>query len=173
MAFKMRSGNKVSFKNMGGNSPGKQGLGQQKQIILPSGNRIEGLQIKKKGEQGKSISDYEKKFGKKWQQGTEGKYVDINTEDNADNKESKIDAGDTKSEWNFDWMQLLDNFLTSGGGKGGLLKAAGGALTKKSPNELLAMQKVREARKKRRKEKLLDAQNLETDIITGENEDKK
>ena len=51
MAFKLKSGNKVSFKNMGG-SPVKQVLNQREPIILPSGDTIEGLQITSKTNKG-------------------------------------------------------------------------------------------------------------------------
>ena len=144
MAFKMKSGNKVSFKNMGSSSPGKQGLGQTESTTLPSGNRIEGLQIKEKGEKNKGLVAEEKRVQKL--SNKTNKPVDTTT-----NKESKIDGGDTKSEWNFDFMELLKSFLSSGGG-GGLRAAAGAALTKKSPNELLAMQKARETRKEKKKQ---------------------
>jgi hypothetical protein len=65
------------------------------------------------------------------------------------NKESSIDAGDTESKWNFDFMKLLDSFLTSGGGKKGLFKAAGAAL--QSPNERLERQEAREREAERKK----------------------
>ena len=146
MAFKMKSGNKVSFKNMG-SSPVKQGLGETKSTILPSGSRIEGLEIKKEDEGKKGLVAQEEKIGKKWVQGREGEegeHVDINAK-KEDNKESKMNNGDKKSKWDFDFMQLLDSFLTSGGGKKGLLKAAGAAL--RSPNERLEAQKKRELKK--------------------------
>ena len=145
MAFKMKSGNKVSFKNMG-SSPIK-----QKPITLPSGATIEGLQMKKKDEdtlkydkskevRGLEIKDKDtKKFGGK------ATTLDKDPKNLSTNKESK-------SKWDFDWMQLLDSFLTSGGGKGGLLKAAGSALSKKSPNELLAEDEARKVRKQKREE---------------------
>jgi hypothetical protein len=60
----------------------------------------------------------------------------------AGQKDTNKEVGDKKSKWGFDFMQLLDSFLTSGGGKGGLLKAAGAAL--RSPNERLDAQKERE-----------------------------
>jgi hypothetical protein len=68
----------------------------------------------------------------------------------AGQKDTNKEVGDKKSKWGFDFMQLLDSFLTSGGGKGGLLKAAGAAL--RSPNERLAAQKAREARKEKNKQ---------------------
>ena len=160
MAFKMKSGNKVSFKNMGSSSPGKQKLkttdlgdafqkGLSGRIDPGDEGYVGNLSGK---DRNKGLVAEEKRLAK----------TKANT-DTTTNKESKTDVGDTKSEWNFDFMDLLKSFLSSGGGKGGLLKAAGGALTKKSPNELLAMQKARAARKKKK----TDAQNLKTDIITG------
>ena len=129
MAFKLKSGNKVSFKNMGG-SPGKQSLFSDESYKKPT--------IADPTGEEKSFSDYEKNIGKKWQQGTEGKYVALN-------KTTNKEAGDKKSKWGFDWMQLLDSFLTSGGGKKGLLKAAGAAL--QSPNERLEAQEERKIKK--------------------------
>ena len=146
MAFKMKSGNKVSFKNMG-SSPGKQKLkttdlgdafqkGLSGRIDPDDPGYVGSLSGK---DRNKGLVAEEKRLKK----ATTDQPVDTTT-----NKE----AGDKKSKWDFDWMQLLDSFLTSGGGKGGLRAAAGAALTKKSPNELLAMQKARETRKEKKKQ---------------------
>ena len=136
MAFKMKSGNKVSFKNMG-SSPGKQklkttDLGDAFQKGLSG--RIDPDDPGYVG----SLSGKDRNKGLVAEEKRLKKATTVQPVDTTTNKE----AGDKKSKWDFDWMQLLDSFLTSGGGKGGLLKAAGAAL--KSPNERLAAQKERE-----------------------------
>ena len=140
MAFKMKSGNKVSFKNMGSSSPA-----HQITISKPDENAtVEG--VTKKATEGPTKEEQatiDKAKGKRVT-AEEKQGITVNPNINKENA--------SKSKWDFDWMQLLDSFLTSGGGKGSLLKAAGGALTKKSPNELLAMQKAREVRKEKNKQ---------------------
>ena len=126
MAFKLKSGNKVSFKNMG-SSPVKQDAFIPKSEYMPVSDKTK-----------KQIAD-----DKAWME----KRASEVSVDTSTNKE----AGDVKSEWNFDFMDALKSFLSSGGGRGGLRAAAGAALTKKSPNELLAMQKAREVRKENKK----------------------
>ena len=56
--------------------------------------------------------------------------------------------GEAKTETRFDIMDALGGFLSGGGGKEGLRAAFGAGFSKKSPNEILAMQEAREARKK-------------------------
>ena len=134
----MKSGNKVSFKNMG-SSPVKHGTGTRHE------HREDGKSILH-GPEGKVADEaaWEAAGAEERGIGIEGmkeKYIDKTT-----NKESK---------WDFDFMQLLDSFLTSGVGKKGLLKAAGAAL--RSPNERLEAQKKRELKKVKQE-----------DITTGE-----
>ena len=64
--------------------------------------------------------------------------------------QAKMDkeVGEAKTESSFNVMDALGGFLSSGGGKEGLGAAFSAGFSKKSPNELLAMQKAREARSK-------------------------
>ena len=105
--------------------------------------------IKKDGKQVVN-PDWSLNVNKRWQMFEDRKKK-------SENKESIVNTGD-KSKWDFDFMQLLDSFLTSGGGKKGLLKAAGAAL--KSPNERLEAQKARE-REDERKKRLAKNINIE------------
>ena len=57
-------------------------------------------------------------------------------------------AGEAKTESHFDVMNAIGGFLSGGGGKEGLGAAFQAGFSKKSPNEILAMQEAREARKK-------------------------
>ena len=62
-------------------------------------------------------------------------------------------TGEAKTESHFDIMKALGGFLSSGGGKEGLGAAFGAGFSKKSPNELLAMQKARDTRTRKREQK--------------------
>ena len=129
MAFKMRSGNKVSFKNMGSSSPGKQSefesipsLGPEKLDVKLDDKPLEGAT--------KTFEETSAEIKKE-------------KEDLATNKE----VGDKKTESHFDFTDALKGFLESGGGKEGLLKGIGAGISKKSPNEKLAIQEARDIRK--------------------------
>ena len=127
MAFKMRSGNKVSFKNMGSSSPANQkkndpSSGDQSQFQDQPEETIISADIP--NEQTGAL--------------TTNKEVDTTT-----NKE----VGDKKTESHFDFTDALKGFLESGGGKEGLLKGIGAGISKKSPNEKLAIQEARDIRK--------------------------
>ena len=160
MAFKMKSGNKVSFKNMG-SSPVKQ-LGDEtmrETVDIPSVIWKDGKLV--------SNPKYKRNIGLEIRNARD-------TSDNAanGNKDEDINkyktpeeiaAGDKKSEWGFDPMVALKTFLSSKD----VLGAAGAGMTKKSPNEILAEKKAKEAKRKRKADeraKIKAASNLDTDI---------
>ena len=60
-------------------------------------------------------------------------------------------AGEAKTESHFDVMNAIGGFLSGGGGKEGLGAAFQAGFSKKSPNEILAMQEAREIRESRKK----------------------
>ena len=153
MAFKMKSGNKVSFKNMG-SSPGKQKLkttdlgdafqkGLSGRIDPDDPGYVGSLSGK---DRNKGLVAEEKRLKK----ATTDQPVDTTT-----NKE----AGDKKSKWGFDWMQLLDSFLTSGGGKKGLFKAAGAAL--RGPDEPSEREKAQQKENERIRRYLKNLKGME------------
>ena len=128
MAFKMRSGNKVSFKNMGSSSPGKQSEFESIPSLGP-----EKLDVKLDDKPLEATKTFEETSAE----------IKKEKEDLATNKE----VGDKKTESHFDFTDALKGFLESGGGKEGLLKGIGAGISKKSPNEKLAIQKARDIRK--------------------------
>jgi len=71
-------------------------------------------------------------------------------------------TGEAKTESHFDIMKALGSFLSSGGGKEGLGAAFGAGFSKKSPNELLAMQEARAVREAKRKKDGTETTGTET-----------
>ena len=166
MAFKMRSGNKVSFKNMGSSSPGKHDTGSQ--------------HVHAHGGSGSYRKDDE---GNLQQTGVGGdidkddhiKGNKFDTEKNQQDTTTNKEAGDKKTESHFDFTDALKGFLESGGGKEGLLKGIGAGISKKSPNEKLAIQKarnIRKAKKEANKKVIQEASNLDTNIVEEEKKPK-
>jgi len=81
------------------------------------------------------------------------------------------EVGDAKTESSFNVMDALGGYLSSGGGKEGLGAAFGAGFSKKSPNELLAMQKAREARNKKDGGDVLQENDGQESENEGETED--
>jgi len=81
------------------------------------------------------------------------------------------ETGEAKTESSFNVMDALGGYLSSGGGKEGLGAAFGAGFSKKSPNEILAMQKAREARNKKDGGDVLQENDGQESENEGETED--
>jgi len=142
--FKMKSGNKVSFKNMG-SSPGKQLTGPNQERKWVDGD------FKIVDIPSRIWKDGELVTNPKYKRGIGEVFIPTgNTSDEDVDKyktSEEIAAGDKKSEMGFDFTEALKSFLSSGGGKEGLLKGIGAGITKKSPNEILAKGEEYDAKK--------------------------